>query len=91
MQLADDGTVTFVHYTTKEGAEAIAESGLIRPGGAGFGSSGGNVFGLPKPLPGYARIMGVKTEEAIIVQVPASNVTQNGLGHLLHKGPVLLK
>ncbi len=91
MQLADDGTVTFVHYTTKEGAEAIAESGIIRPGGAGLDSTGGNVYGLPKPMPGYAKIMGVPTEEAIIVQVPASNVTQNGLGHLLHEGPVLLQ
>ncbi len=91
MQLADDGTVTFVHYTTKEGAEAIAESGIIRPGGAGLGSTGGNVYGLPKPMPSYAKIMGVPTEEAIIVQVPASNVTQNGLGHLLHEGPVLLQ
>jgi hypothetical protein len=68
-----------------------AESGIIRPGGAGLGSTGGKVFGLPKPMPVYTSIMGVSTEEAIIVQVPASNVTQNGLGHLLHKGPVLLQ
>ena len=88
MQLADDGTVLFVHHTSRKAAEAIAKEGVIRPGGPGLGNLGGNVNGLPRPMLGYARLMGVPAEDTIEVWVPRGNVTQNGLGHLLHKGPI---
>jgi len=88
MQLADDGTVLFLHHTSRKAAEAIAKEGVIRPGGPGLGNLGGNVNGLPRPMLGYARLMGVPAEDTIEVWVPRGNVTQNGLGHLLHKGPI---
>ncbi len=84
------GTVIFYHYTTREGAKAIAESGLIRPGGIGLGSMGGQVYGFPGLAPGYARLLGVKAEEVFVVQVSANSVRQTGMGFLLHRGPINL-
>ena len=81
-----------VTHTPATRPAQIAEQGAIDTSGAGFGSTGGHVFGWPKPVPPLINnLFGVSNEAVIITKVPAAQVQQNGLGMLLHEGQVVLK